>query len=174
MKTCQLALTLVGNYNVGKNRSSWDKYGHLSDCNGIALNTFNKGACAKKLPDQPNWKTLGLMSAVLIPNSFKPKIPALLKKPTDLKQALLGDKDSRIIITPVDDVIIDSAIVNYLTEHSRDKERYQFGSLIIPTLENPNEVWLPQYSGGSICPNYITYLWLLLLRLPRMDNWFGT
>ena len=144
-------------YNVGKNRSNWDKYGHLSDCNGIALNAFNKGACAKKLPNQPNWKTSGLVSAALISNSLKLKTPALLKKPTDLKQVLLGDKDSRIITTPVDDVIIDSTIVNYLTSHSTDQNRYKYGSLIIPALQKPNEVWLPRYSDGSIRPNYITY-----------------
>lgn len=144
-------------YNVGKNRSNWDKYGHLPDCNGTALNGFKKGACAKRLPNQPNWKTLGLASAALMPNSLKLKTPALLKKPTDLKQALLGDKDIHIITTPVDDLIIDSAIVNYLMSHDNDKHRYKYGSLIVPTLEQPNEIWLPRYSDGSVRPNYITY-----------------
>ncbi len=140
-------------YNVGKDRSQWDKYGHLPD----SLNTFKKGDYAKKITNQSNWNTLVLTSATLISNSLKLKMPPLLKKPTDLKQALLDDKDIRIITTPFDDVIIDSTIVNYLIKHSRDKQRYQFGSLIVPTLQNPNEIWLPKYRDGSIRPNYITY-----------------
>ena len=135
----------------------YDKYGLLDDCDSRALNAFGKGACATKIPGQPTWQTLGLLSAKDIPEDMKLEAPAVLTKTADVRRALLGNDKFRVISSPVEDVVITSKLVNYLIKHNKDTERFKFANFIIPTLTNPNEVWLSQYTDGTYRPNYIAY-----------------
>ena len=69
----------------------------------------------------------------------------------------LGLSDSplgRIVKTPVEDVLLDREKVGHVTaklEHHRER----FANRIIPTLTEPNEVWMTLYDNGEYRKRYI-------------------
>ena len=68
----------------------------------------------------------------------------------DLSDSLLG----RIVKTPVEDVLLDREKVAHVTaklEHHRER----YANRILPTLTEPNEVWMTLYDNGEYRKRYI-------------------
>ena len=61
---------------------------------------------------------------------------------------------SRIVKTPVEDVLIDREKVAHITAKFGD-HRERFANRIIPTLTEPNEVWMTLYDNGEFRKSYI-------------------
>ena len=72
-------------------------------------------------------------------------------------EGALGLSDSplgRIIKTPVEDVLLDREKVAHITAKFGD-HRERFANRIIPTLTDPNEVWMTYYDNGEFRKRYI-------------------
>lgn len=68
------------------------------------------------------------------------------------KKEILGDESSRLITTPLEQVLITDELLEHITQKEA-RERY--ARFIVPTLENPLEVWYTRFDDGNIRPQYI-------------------
>jgi SPP1 gp7 family putative phage head morphogenesis protein len=96
-------------------------------------------------------KTIELMQAPEVINIANNELEAL-----DILRTELGVKagEKRIITTPAGDVLIDDAWLPHIVE-KRDAARERFSKWIIPTLENPTEIWLSDYGNDEIRKRYL-------------------
>ncbi|MDD9886247.1 MAG: PBECR2 nuclease fold domain-containing protein [Gammaproteobacteria bacterium] len=67
-----------------------------------------------------------------------------------LAKALFGDKAMRTVKTPIEDVVINRQRLEHIAE-DRAAGREQYAGFILPTLENPDEVWLVFYPEYRSC-----------------------
>ena len=65
----------------------------------------------------------------------------------------MGDRKSIKVQTPLDNVLIDAVVLKHFVEKQEARERYV--NFILPTLENPLEVWFTKFDDGKIRPQYI-------------------
>jgi len=86
-----------------------------------------------------------------------PEAPPLRRKETGksgaanaLGKVLLGGKATRTVKTPVEDVAINRQRLEHIAE-DRAAGREQYADFILPTLENPDEVWLVFYPEYRSC-----------------------
>jgi SPP1 gp7 family putative phage head morphogenesis protein len=129
-------------YNPGKT-SAWD--------------TAEK----KEVPGK-TWKELNRPDIRNLDESYFHKAPKELPEGKNLDEALailkeaLGiseERKSYIIKTPVDEVIIDEQFLSHMVE-KRSNRRERYANFIIPTLEEPFEIYLRQFEDGYR-PQYI-------------------
>ncbi|MBF0402306.1 MAG: minor capsid protein [Magnetococcales bacterium] len=145
-------------YNPGAAWGRWDKAGLLPDCPGdeAAFAQSEKKKCIVMLPNQKNWLHYGRPDLRDVGNDLRLPAPSLLEVGKDGAQALLilqtalgvsPAKPLRVINTPVDQVPIRFEFLPHLVK-KREHRREVTANYIIPTLENPYEVWLTAYEDG--------------------------
>ena len=136
-------------YNPGVGWALWDKRGALPDQVG------GRGSSVAIIePDQKTYKDYGLPSIKDYPSDLLEQAPAILSGSKSLDDALeqidkaiLQGKEWRQISTPVEPIIIHRQhILHVLLK--REQQRERFARYIMPTLMNPNEVWLTGYKDG--------------------------
>lgn len=110
-----------------------------------------------------DWQKLALPSAKeLLKTVELAKSPALIERADNHQAALellrneLGVKagEQKIISTPAGDVLINELWLSHIVE-KRDAERERYVKLIMPTLEEPTEVWLADYGNNDFRKRYI-------------------
>ena len=110
---------------------------------------------------QPTWETLGLPSATAYPR--KAPAPPLLREASSaadaraIVHAALGlspDTPRRRVRTPVDEVLLSRRAVRYWAG-KQDRERY--ANRILPTLTEPDEVWMPYFDDGTFRARYVRF-----------------
>jgi hypothetical protein len=96
-------------------------------------------------------KTIELMQAPKVINIANNEQEAL-----DILRTELGVKvgEKRTVITPVGNVLIDDAWLPHIVE-KRDSARERFSKWIIPTLEEPTEIWLSDYGNNEFRERYL-------------------
>ena len=105
-------------------------------------------------PDQKDYKSYGLLSFLdysTEPLDEAPKVLADAKSLEDtLKRAdelLLRGKEWRLVKTPCEPVVIHRRYIRHIFI-KRGQQREKFIHWIIPTLTDPNEIWLAEYEDG--------------------------
>ncbi len=131
-----------------------DHRGGLDDCpTGLFA---DHGACCRLLPGQQTWQDHGRPDARTVPQELRLPDPGLLPAAADrgaamdqLRQALgLPAEGSRRIATPVGLVLLRAELLTHLVAKTRD-QRERYARYILPTLEQPWEVYLTEYDDGS-------------------------
>ena len=108
-----------------------------------------------RLPDQKTYEDYGLPSVKNLPNpSFAntlrllPKMRSTRLAETQVIEIILGKKNTyRRVRTPLEPVIIQKDFLIHVVE-KRAAARERYANFIIPTLTDPNEVWLASYNDG--------------------------
>ena len=116
----------------------------------------------KTKPGQKNYKSYGLPSIKEFLDSASVEAPKLLlkAKSDDLAlaqniKAMLGEKNNyRLVHTPREPVLITKEGLKYISE-KRGACRERYANFILPTLTNPNEIWLTAYEDGSFRRRFI-------------------
>jgi len=117
---------------------------------------------AKKLcQNATNYKKEGLFDLRRVPKELLLKTPKMLPSAKTRDEALamvsgilLDGKNERYIKTPIDEVLITGSVLSHFVEkEGEDRERY--ANFILPTLENPLEIWFTRFDDGKIRPQYI-------------------
>ena len=136
-------------YNPGKRWASFDPAGEQE--------------IAKIKETEKTWHEQGMIDVRSIPKEQRPPAPAKLPEAPDLQSALaqlrtaLGVSETspiRVVQTPVGPVTIRDEKLTHLVK-KRPQTREEYANFIIPTLTNPFEVWLANYTDGSYRKHYI-------------------
>lgn len=140
-------------YNPGKAWPLTDRNGGLPDC---SLNFAESGGkCVKMLLGQPDWRSQGRPDLRAVPQEQRLPAPALLpagktrqEGEAILARALGLDKRPLIeVATPVSRVFLKRELLAHMAEKEADaRERY--ANFILPTLQNPYEIYLTEYEDG--------------------------
>ena len=106
---------------------------------------------------EKTYKDYGRLDLRDVPSSDRLAVPLMLPRAKNRSAAMLELADAlglsqsvplRTITTPTGDVTIQYEWLPHLVEKEADaRERY--ANLILPTLENPYEVWQTEYANGS-------------------------
>ena len=121
----------------------------------------NKGATIIEL-DQKEYGDYGLPGVKELPDSAFAEPPKILPKArssdlayAQIVKAVLGEKNNfRSICTPLEPVVVSKKGLRYISEKIPDaRERY--ANFILPTLTDPNEIWLTRYDDGSFRRRFI-------------------
>lgn len=140
-----------------------------------------KGATAI-LPGQPTFADYGLPKAKDMDRAGLRKSPELLPEMKTREAAekqlvaalkLEGGKP-RVVETPVGSVMLQADLVRHMVAKEQDaRERY--ANFVLPTLEEPDEVWLTAYADGYR-RRYVRFFWnsnmLLVVRVNRDGSLF--
>ena len=121
----------------------------------------SKGAAIVE-PNRKTYRDYGLPSVKELPESAFAQVPKLFPKAEsgDLAQAqivgvVLGEENnSRYIHTPLEPVVVSKERLKHTSE-KRAAFRERYASFIIPTLTDPNEIWLTRYKDGSFRRRFI-------------------
>lgn len=124
------------------------------------LPCLSGGENAKKVClNKTNFKDAKLPDLRDIPQEYILKAPEILKAAhtqeerfSTAKKAILGNKKSIEIQSPQEKIIINEELINHFTEK---ENREIYANFIIPTLENPLEIWYTRFDDGKIRPQYI-------------------
>ena len=109
---------------------------------------------------QPDWKYYKRPDARKLPKAPAPELLPRADTANQARRAVeeaLDLSDSpvgRIVKTPVEDVLLDREKVAHVTAKFGD-HRERFANRIIPTLTEPNEVWMTLYDNGEYRKRYI-------------------
>jgi len=109
-------------------------------------------AAATIKSEQKTYRDYGLRDMKNYSAAWVAAMPSGMPKASSVEEAfervsktLLGDRDSRLINTPVGSVLIKENKLQHIVE-KRSDARERHVSLIIPTITDPDEVWLTEYS----------------------------
>ena len=72
----------------------------------------------------------------------------------DLALGLTDDVPRRMVQTPVEDVLLSRVRVAHITYKFND-HRERFANRVLPTLQEPSEVWMTYYDNGEYRKRYI-------------------
>lgn len=115
---------------------------------------------AKEVPGQSTWKTLGLEDLRgMQPTGTTPELLAQGQDMEDavnvLRQALGVFPDGlRLVETPAGKVLIADQLLPHVVE-KRGNARERYGNFVLPTLQQPDEIWATQYDDASVRRRYI-------------------
>ncbi len=138
-----------------------DPNGDLPDCDGhLYVGSshnlmFGDKKCIKILPNQKTWKDYNRIDLKELDEEQKLDTPEIIK-PSDTVQGALeilfkalniDDTGKRILKTPVEDVILNEETLRYIANKPGNREK--FANFIIPTLEQPFEVYEVDYEDGK-------------------------
>lgn len=110
-----------------------------------------------------DWKFLALPSAKqLSTRLLLSPAPEMLKGANNIDDALellraslnIKAGGGRTVQTPIDIVSIEDYLLRHIVE-KRDAARERYAKWIIPTLENPTEIWLSRYENDELRQRYI-------------------
>ncbi len=144
-------------YNPGARWALWDKLGALPD----QVSSRGKGI-ARIQPGQKKYSSYGLPSVKKLPDFAFAEAPKLLPRAesatlahAQIAEVVLGKKnDFRNIQTPLEPVIISEEGLEYISG-KRSDARERYANFILPTLANPSEIWLTEYTDGSFRRRFI-------------------
>lgn len=136
-------------YDVRKGSRFFDTKGMRICLEGEEHNATQK-PCPQTKPSLLSYKEYGLPSLAKIDRERLEISPARLQKEgtqaaavETLSKILLPTKKSRIIQTPVTEVIIDRELITHIIQHHpRAEARERYAHFILPTLERPLEIWM--------------------------------
>lgn len=166
--------------NPGAGWETWDPMRTLPDI-PPGVGGTGKGATAI-LPGQPTFADYGLPKAKDMDRAGLRKSPELLPEMKTREAAerqlvaalkLEGGKP-RVVETPVGSVMLQADLVRHMVAKEQDaRERY--ANFVLPTLEEPDEVWLTAYADGYR-RRYVRFFWnsnmLLVVRVNRDGSLF--
>ena len=115
---------------------------------------------AAAVPGQPTWRTYKREPIQNRPRTPAPAIIYQADSAAAAEQALFGELGLtgkttwRKVKTPVEDVIVSrSSSVHIIGKFEQHRERY--ANRILPTLQDPEEVWMTYYDNGQFRRRYI-------------------
>lgn len=115
---------------------------------------------AKQSPNQRNWEVLGLPDLrTMTPQG---STPALLEGAADALSALAALRETldvpvdgiKLVQTPAGTVSIADRLLAHIVEKRKD-ERERFANFILPTLQQPDEVWSTKYDDDTTRRRFI-------------------
>lgn len=115
---------------------------------------------AKEVPGQDNWVTLGLTDLRDMPPSMA--APNLLAPGATVQDAVqvlrvaldVPTNGARFVETPTGLVAIFDKLLSHVVEKRLDR-RERFGSFVLPTLQQPDEVWETAYDDATTRRRFI-------------------
>lgn len=142
-------------YNPGRAASRWDKFALLPDCGGSV--SFAEGdKCIASLASQKTWRDYGRPDLRDVPDARRIVMPQMIEQvdTQDAAVAILAgalgvsqDNPVRLVKTPIEQVALHYDYLPHMVEKRIDgRERY--ANFILPTLQDPFEVYLTQYDDG--------------------------
>lgn len=149
-------------YNPGDAWARTDKGGLWPDCQDGGSDFAAKGDCLGVLRGQKTWRSYGRLD-LRDPGIRRQDAPQLVDRTATRGEALavlevaLGvtaARPTRIVQTPVEPVIIAHPWLSHVIEKEADG-RERFANFILPTLEDPFEVWNVRYADGGLRRRYI-------------------
>jgi SPP1 gp7 family putative phage head morphogenesis protein len=132
---------------------------------GVSFPPLDPGVrqMVKEAPGQIDHADLALPVLQSIADAVKLPAPVLLPKAAtraeaaDVVRNVLGlsaDNPVRLVETPAGEVLMRNEYIDHITEKEPDA-RERFANFILPTLEDPFEVWLTMYDDGRPRRRYI-------------------
>ena len=118
------------------------------------------GEGVKAVAGQPTWRELGLPDARKLQGAPAPEglpIAAARDEARSTVQAALGlsgETPRRFVETPAERVLLDLDRTAHITAKF-DQHRERFADRILPTLADPNEVWMTYYDDGTFRKRYL-------------------
>lgn len=115
---------------------------------------------ARAVSGQPTWRDEGRPDARDLPAAAAPPLldaaPSTdqARRTVDLALGLTDDVPRRMVQTPVEDVLLSRDRVAHIT-YKFDNHRERFANRILPTLQEPSEVWMTYYDNGEFRKRYI-------------------
>ncbi len=146
--------------------SLWDRPATLPDCSwleGGAAAFAAPGNCLRMLEGQRTWKDFGRADLRAVPAVMRLKSPGLIEAATSREYAaevlaaelgLTAEAAQRVIKTPVETLAIWRDLLPHMVEKV-DDARERYARFILPTLLDPYEVYMTQYTDGRSRPRYI-------------------
>ena len=119
-----------------------------------------KPGMAKAAAGQPDWRTLGMAPMRPPPGRTAPDpLPAAPNRAAAREAAaealgLAGDAKWRRIDTPAGPVALRRSMIAHIVAKPEDA-RERFANRILPTLQDPDEVWMTYYDNGQIRMRYL-------------------
>lgn len=106
--------------------------------------------------NQPDWSAYTLPGRVTLDTeTMKPwAVDYNFREGMYKAFGLTAGADPRRISAAFEDVVVDDRLVDKLIR-SEDQSRLQYANRILPTLQNPNEVWIAEYANGEFRKHYI-------------------
>lgn len=143
----------------------WDMRGHLPDCVDVEFSEFaiEHNGCLGIKAGQKNWRDYGLPDLKTLTATNASPAVDLLDRPHSMEAAatLIDDvfgfreQPNRLIHTPVDDVWFSRDLLSHIIKE-KDLSRLIYLNRLIPTLENPLEVWAVGYEDKRFRWRYIS------------------
>lgn len=165
--------------NPGAGWETWDAMGGLPDI-PPGVGGEGTGATAM-LPGQLTFADYGLPKAKEIPRQGQPS-PVVLPPAKTREEAeellaatlkLEGDKP-RMVETPVGPVLVQRDLIRHMVQ-KEDAMRERYAAFVLPTLEEPDEIWLTAYADG-FRKRYVAFFreenMLLIVRVNRDGSLF--
>lgn len=149
-------------YNPGAEWARFDPNGFAGEQAPVAPVTPATPTVVRALDGLPTWRDFGRPDLREIDPAWRLPDPGMLPEATSrtLAQQILfdvllpGGQAVRQVITPVETVVIRRELLPHLVEKDADaRERY--ANFIVPTLQQPFEVWLTPYDDGTYRKRYI-------------------
>ncbi len=149
-------------YNPGAEWARFDPAGFRPEGDaGPSLTTAPAAQLIHSLAGIPNWKDAGRVDLRLLDPAWRLPDPGELPAAPDresahrmMLQAVLGDAATRTVSTPIEEVTIRRELLPHVTEKEQDA-RERFANYVLPTLQQPFEIWLTPYEDGSFRKRYI-------------------
>lgn len=119
---------------------------------------------APQIAHATNWKTLGLPDLRHVPTSERLPRPPILKAAESAKEAeallaatlgFTAEALSVVVATPLGERIILRDKLRHMVE-KRDNTRERYAGYVLPTLQQPFEVWLSEHQDGKLRENYFS------------------
>lgn len=140
-------------FNAAKD-ARWDATGAWPDA--LPGDPRPAGGVMRMVEGQKTWKDFGRPDLREVPGDLRLPAPKLLPAGKSRSEALqiLGTElkvspatPSRIIQTPIETVQLNHDLLSHIIE-KRDDARERYGKYLLPTLEQPFEVYLTEYQDG--------------------------
>lgn len=120
------------------------------------LRTSRQGARVD--PNQANWQSLGLERILQADPAPKKLAKAVTnqaaRKVVEDALGLSQDQEYDRIVTPLGNVLVGREMTHHITRKFRD-HREVFANRILPTLQDPLEIWSVLYDNGQYRRHYI-------------------
>ncbi|MBE2244184.1 MAG: minor capsid protein, partial [Burkholderiaceae bacterium] len=149
-------------YNPGAEWARFDPNGFAGEQAPVAPVTPATPTVVRALDGLPTWRDFGRPDLREIDPAWRLPDPGMLPKAPSrqLAQQMLfdvllpGGQAVRQIATPVETVAVRRELLPHVVEKEEDgRERY--ANFILPTLQQPFEVWLTPYDDGTYRKRYI-------------------